>query len=278
MADKYISASEAIEVSGLPSATFYRYANEGKIKRYYPSSASKHAMYSYNEAVSLQSKIKRDISPTSVGETDWIKSSDVGSMYNLEYREYGDETGDPSIVRKWYERNPHICRVLYNKADRRDFWGAINMLPLKEETIYRLLKGEIRDIDLDPQKDVLTFDAPGEYDFYVASVIVAPEKKQHFPTLINGLFDYWVEQAPKRTIRRIYGRVVSEGGELMTKKLFFSPRWDIADTAFMLDMARPNPSRLIQAFQYAVKQKSENVPIVYQPPRMVEDIANTNRV
>jgi hypothetical protein len=183
-------------------------------------------------------------------------------MYNLEYREYGDETGDPSIVRKWYERNPYICRVLFNKADRRDFWGAINMLPLQEETIYKLLKGEVRDIDLDPQKDILTFNKPGTYNFYVASVIVASEKKQHFPTLINGLFGYWVQQAPERTIGRIYGRIVSEGGELMAKKLFFSPRWDISDSAFMLDMSRPNPSRLIQGFQFAIKQKCEDAAIV----------------
>jgi hypothetical protein len=259
MTDKYVFANEAIELSGLPSATFYRYANEGKIKKYYSSSASKHAMYSYREAVNLRSKIKHESTPTEVGDTDWIKGSDVGNMYNLEYKEYGDETGDPSIVRKWYERNPYICRVLFNKADRRDFWGAINMLPLKEETIYKLLKGEMRDIDLDPQKGILTFDDPGKYNFYVASVIIAPERKQYFPTLINGLFDFWVEQAPDRTIGRIYGRAVSEGGELMAKKLFFSPRWDISDSAFMLDMGRPNPSRLIQGFQFAVKQKSEKV-------------------
>lgn len=258
MTEKYITASEAIEASGLPAATFYRYANEGKIKRHYPSPVSKRAMYSYREAVSFRSKIKRDTTPVETGATDWIKSEDVGSMYNLEYKEYGDETGDPSIVRKWYQRNPYICRVIFNKADRRDFWGAINMLPLKEETIYKLLKGEVRDIDLDPQKDILTFDSPGKYNFYVASVIIAPPKKQHFPTLINSLFDYWVEQAPDRAIGKIYGRVVSEGGELMAKKLFFSPRWDISDTAFMLDLDRPNPSRLIQGFQYAIKQKRED--------------------
>src|SRR5258707_7218108 len=255
MTEKYITASEAIEVSGLPSATFYRYANEGKIKRHYPSLVSKHAMYSYREAANLRSKIKHETIPTETSESDWIKSSDVGNMYNLEYKEYGDETGDPSIVRKWYERNPYICRVLFNKTDRRDFWGAINMLPLREETIYKLLKGEIQDVDLDPQKDILTFDSPGKYNFYVASVIITPEKKQHFPTLINGLFDFWAEQAPNKTISNIYGRIVSGGGELMAKKLVFSPRWDISDTAFMLDMNRPNPSRLIQSLQYAIKQK-----------------------
>lgn len=254
----YLTASEAIETLKIPASTFYRLAKEGKITKHFPTAVSKHGVYDAKEIARLGSKLRRDTTPVEIGETDWIQSSDVGNMYDLEYTIYGDETGNPSIVRKWYERNPYICRVLYNKADRRDFWGALNMLPLEEETIFKLLKGEIRDIDLDPQKDILTFEEPGTYNFYVASVIVRSDKKQHFPALINSVFDYWCEQAPERTIGKIYGRVVSEDGEMMAKKLFFSPLWHISDSAYVLDMNRPNPSRLVQSFQYGVRSKSED--------------------
>jgi len=44
----------------------------------------------------------------------------------------------------------------------------------------------------------------------------------------------------------------------MVKKLFFSPLWDISDTAYMLDMNRPNPSRVVQTFQYCVKSQIED--------------------
>lgn len=253
----YLTASEAIEVLKIPASTFYRLAKEGKIAKHYPTAVSKHGVYDAREIARLGSKLKRESTPQQVGETDWIQSSDVGNMYDLEYTVYGDETGNPSIVRKWYERNPYICRVLYNKEDRRDFWGALNMFPLKEETIFKLLRGEIRDIDLDPQKDILTFEEPGTYDFYVASVIVRPDKKNHFLTLVNGVFDFWCEQAPERRLSKIYGRVVSGDGEMMAKKLFFSPLWHISDSAYVLDMNRPNPSRLVQSFQYAVNSKIE---------------------
>ena len=163
--------------------------------------------------------------------------------------------GNPSIIRKWYERNPQVCRVLFNKTDRRDFWGAINMLPLKDETIFKLLKGEMRDIDLDPQKDILTFERPGTYNFYVASVIVDPEKKQYFSLLLNSLLDFWCQQAPERKIGKIYGRVVTDDGELMAKKLFFSPIWSISETAYVLDVSRPNPSRIVRGFQQCVLSK-----------------------
>ena len=129
------------------------------------------------------------------------------------------------------------------------------MVPLEEETIFKLLRGEIRDIDLDPQKDILTFEKPGKYDFYVASVIAHPQKRQHFPLLINSLFDFWCTQAPTRTIGKLYGRVITEDGEMMAKKLFFSPLWNISDTAYVLDINRPNPSRFVQSFQHCLKTK-----------------------
>ena len=257
MAERYLSASEAIEELGLPASTFYRLVKEKKIEKLYPSPVSKHGVYDPREIARLKSKFRQESYPTVIGETDWIKGSDMGNVYNLEYKEYGDDTGDPSIIRKWYEHNPHMCRVLYNKSNRNDLWGAMNMVPMQESTIFKLLKGEIRDIELNPQTDILTFDNPGVYNFYVASVIIDKEKRQHFPVLINSVFDFWVEQAPERTIGKIYGKVITEAGELMAKKLFFSPMWEISDNAYVLDMNRPNPSRLIQTLQYCIKQKRE---------------------
>jgi hypothetical protein len=75
--------------------------------------------------------------------------------------------------------------------------------------------------------------------------------------LINSVFDFWCDQAPERTMGKIYGRVVADDGEMMAKKLFFSPLWHISDSAYVLDMNRPNPSRLVQSFQYGVKSKFE---------------------
>jgi hypothetical protein len=254
---RYLSASEAIEILKIPSSTFYRMVKEGKIKKHLPTAVSKHGMYDPKEIARLRSKLRLETEPQEVGETDWIKSSDMGSMYDLEYSVYGEQTGNPSIVRKWYERNPYLCRILYNKLDRRDFWGTINMLPLAEETIFRLLRGEIRDVDLDPQRDILTYEAARAYNLYVASVIIRPQKQHHFMLLINSVFDFWCEQAPERTIDKIYGRVLAEDGELIAKKLFFSPIWHIADNAYMLDLSRPNPSRIVQSLQYCIRLKKE---------------------
>jgi len=191
------------------------------------------------------------------GETDWARTSDLENMYELEYNAYGEEAGNPAIVRKWCDRNSHICRVLYNKSDRRDFWGSMMMLPLKEEIIFKLLRSEIRDIDLNPESDILSFEETGTYDFYVASIIVSAERKQHFLTLMNSMFSFWCEEAPERIIGKIYVRTVSTEGEMLTRKLFFSPRQHFSNNVYMLDMKRPSPSRFIRNFQYNVNLKSE---------------------
>ena len=259
--ENLLTASEAREMLGnMSSSTFKGYVDSKKIRKVVPPGKAQ-GKYVRGDV----EKLARELSPFTSsrkrardmeeGETDWIESSDMGNVYNLEYARYGDETGDPSIIRKWYEHNPRMCRVLYNKSDRREMWGAINMVPMKEDTIFKLLKSEIRDIDLNPQKDILTFEEPGTYDFYVASVIVDPERKQHFPLLVNSLLDFWCKQAPERKIGKIYGRVVTEDGEMMAKKLFFSPLWSISDIAYVLDVNRPNPSRIIQSFQDCVRSR-----------------------
>jgi len=112
MTDQYLSASDAIKALKIPTSTFYRLVNEGKITKHFPSSISKHGMYDAQEIARMSNKYRSESAPKEVGETDWIKSSDMGNMYDLEYTEYGDETGNPSIIRKWYERNPYKCRVL----------------------------------------------------------------------------------------------------------------------------------------------------------------------
>jgi hypothetical protein len=39
-------------------------------------------------------------------------------------------------------------------------------------------------------------------------------------------------RAPEQAIGKIYGRVVTEEGEMMAKQLFFSPLWSTSDTAY----------------------------------------------
>src|SRR5437773_305108 len=75
------------------------------------------------------------------GATDWIRFDDLPFVQHLDIEMYGpEETVDMNITYRWWERNPHMCRILYNAQDRRDIWGALTIMPLPEALIHRLLK------------------------------------------------------------------------------------------------------------------------------------------
>ena len=187
--------------------------------------------------------------------TGWLTPNDLGSLYDLEYKRYGDETGDPSLVQGWIKHHPFIGKILFNAADRRDVWGAINLIPLQEDIIFRLLKREIRDVDLHPEKDILTYDAPGIYNVYAASVILRPDKREHFLTLLDSVFAFWIDMAPTKQLGRIYARAVSEEGQMLATRLFFSPLAAISADVYQLDLSKKSFSKYILHVQKKIQEK-----------------------
>lgn len=250
MMNQFVSAGEAIKILGIPSATFYRLVNDGKITKHLPGPTSAHGRYDTRELARLKRRLRQEATPTQAPALDWLTVADLGNLYNLEYSHYGPDTGNPSIVQHWIKRNPQIGRILFNADDRKDLWGAIVLLPMPEESILRILRQEIRDVDLVPEQDILLYDEIGCTYLYAASAIIREDKRQHFPMLLSGWFDFFGDLAPQGIhIGKIYARTLSDPGEMMVKKLFFSPRYDIAENTWELNVSRPNPSRIVQSFQ-----------------------------
>lgn len=61
----------------------------------------------------------------------------------------------------------------------------------------------------------------------------------------------------KFTISKVFAYADSDEGWNMIKHLFFSPRYDIGQKAFELDINQINPSKLVTAFQDCLKSKSK---------------------
>lgn len=257
MTDQFVPASEAIKIINLPSATFYRLVNEGKITKHFPSPTSKHGLYDTIELARLKRRMQLETTPVEPPAQDWLKVSDLGNLYNLEIDHYGPDTGDPGIVRHWIEHNAQLGRIVFNATNRKDLWGAIILLPMKEATILKILRQEMRDVELKPEQDLLLYNEAGVYDLYAASAIIREDKRQHFPLLLSGWFDFFAEQLPGVRIGKIYARILSDSGIMMVKKLFFSPIPHVAKNAWELDVSSPNPSRIVQSFQLYMKTKGD---------------------
>lgn len=270
MKDEMISAEQGVKLYaevGLSENTFYRHAREGKIHKTIDEDRQRGAMYSLSDIrkvtdIERTKRNKRvDIVRSVVekqGKTDWVTASDLPRLLVLDYDMYGiEESVDLSITHHWWVKNPYMCRVLYNANDRKDIWGYLTLMPMKEEIIFKLLRREMHEKDIRPEH-ILTYDKPDEFVIYAASIVIQPEHRNHIRDMMNSVLNYWCSQYPKIKIAKIYAYADSDEGWGLIKHLFFAPRYDIGDKAFELNPNQLNPSKVIQTFQDCLKEHTES--------------------
>jgi len=206
------------------------------------------------------------VQQTLIGATDWIQESDLPYVFALDYELYGlDATVSPLITRFWWQKNPYACRILFNKDNRKDIWGALTIIPMEEETIFRILKGDLEEKDIVPDH-ILTYELGKVYDGYVASFAIRPERKYYLRLLVQSTFDYWCDHYPDIQLRRLYAYALDgEGsdGIRLIRKLFFSPIYERKGielgNAWELRLDRYNPSHLIEQFHNCIKYKQNHI-------------------
>ena len=276
----YYTAHEASSKLGLAPSTFRKYVTEGYIPRYVPSKKSEgyylsiliNALiplflqrdeYTPRELRSRMASTRDRFVPplsehilTKKGVTDWISFDDLPFVQYLDIEQYGlENTVDMTVTSRWWEKNPFMCRILFNEEDRRDIWGALTIMPLEEALIVRLLKQEVSEREIRVE-DIAVYEPGHVYSGYVASVVIRPQYQSYFRTLIQSVLEFWCDQYPSITLRSLYAYGVGTEGRRIIRHLFFSRRYDIGANAWELNpMDEDNPSRLITSFQRCVKQK-----------------------
>ena len=70
---------------------------------------------------------------------------------------------------------------------------------------------------------------------------------------------YWCRQYPERHIEKIYADAATEHGDMLARKLYFSPLYHISDTAYVLDLRKPGISKVVRTFQECLKQKENHI-------------------
>jgi hypothetical protein len=264
--EKYYTSAEAVArfiEAGLSETTFRRRVKEGAIKGDLPEGRMRGAFYpkaQVEEAIKQSTKkpeIESAAKEESKGQIDWARSSDLPYLLAYSYQLYGPEhTLDISITHAWWEKNPFMVRILFDANDRRSIWGEMTIVPMEEETIFRLLRGEMQKRDIGPEH-IQVYEPGRKYYGYVVSATVRPEYRMHFRKLIQSVLTYWCEQYPATQFIKLYTYVGGDEDLDLIKHLFFSPRYDIGENAFELNPYRRNPSRLLKAFQECIQRKEE---------------------
>lgn len=269
--EELVDSKQAVklyEEAGITGNTFYRHAREGKIRKFLPEGRQRDAYYSLEDIrkiVEFQ-RLKRKNRVETIrnkkeaqGRTDWVQAGDLPSLLALDYEMFGiDEAVDLTITYTWWKKNPYMCRVIYNAEDRKDIWGYVTMIPMKEETIFKLLQREMHERDIRTDH-ILIYEANKSYMVYANAIVIKPDHQSAIRTLINSVLNFWCEQYPKIRIKKLYAYAESDEGWSLIKHLFFAPRYDIGERAFELDPLQMNPSKLIKAYQDCLKEREQEI-------------------
>lgn len=275
----YLTAGEAADALGIPSSTFRHYVSLDLIPREIPQERSEgYYLAALIEALVPIFAKRKSLSPRELraqiqqvrnrlvprkptspsAATDWIAGGDLAFVQQLDIDLRGVEaTVEMAVTWQWWQRNPRMCRIIFNASDRRDVWGAVTVMPLREEVLFRLLRHEMEMRDIKPE-DILLYEEGHEYSCFVGSLLIRPEHRNHLRKLLKSVFDYWCDLYPTIQISQLYADVTSESGMHAIHHLFFSPRYDLGEKIFELRPLRAgNPSSLVSQFQRCLRQKEE---------------------
>ncbi len=274
MEDLYTSSEAREKLGGISSSTFKILIDGGKIRKVTPP-GRKQGAYVRDDVDKLA--VAMQVSPSkkgtarkrrslrelpsqekSVGKIDWMSERDLPYILAYDYEMYGvDATVDIPKMHSWWQKNPRMARMIFDKRDRRNIWGSISILPMKEETILKILKDDVNEHGITAD-DILTYEPGGSYYGYISAASIKPEHRVHLRSLIEDLLSYWCDQYPEIQLVKLYAVAWSEGGWDLVKHLFFSPRHDLGKDAFELDLRERNPSRFIKKYQECIERKADS--------------------
>ena len=278
---QFISSSEGAALLEVDRQSFFYYVGSREVEKRETNSGGKDRYeYSYQDLLRVKDELKSKRASKrkaqepakpkktegSPAATDWCKIEDLPYIYALDCQLYGIEnSAPPTTTLKWVRKNNATIRMIYNVKNRKDIWGTLTLLPMREETIFKILRGEMVEAELESE-DILEYELGIEYSCYIASFSILPDKRNFVPTLIKSVIDYWCEH-PEIYVHKLYAFALGAYNNLdkendglrMIRKLFFSPRYDIAENAWELDLEHYNPSPIIQDFQECIRSKREEV-------------------
>lgn len=258
--EQYVNSRNAIEMLGEEDGgKFFYYVKMGQIAKE-PNSPRRNARYSVTDILKIKGKLasKKPAKKTTETMVDWIGVDDVLTSLQLDYRVYGSEVflADLQYYAERVKKNPYVALAVFDSPKRERILAYISLLPLSEQTIIEVLKGDRHETAISTG-EIETYERKGGYTLLAESVVTDPQHPEQLNKLLNHLMSYWCEQYPDRYITKIYAQAESKQGDILIQKLFLAPREDLAPNAYVLNLARPGASRFIRRFQECIKQKQK---------------------
>ena len=234
-------------------STFYRRVSDGSIKALPIERKSHQRAIGYRstdvdtffrEALPTSRRRRTNVIPKdtklSTSEkfaTSLLDRNDTPFLYSMESEVLGgvEHALSPIQLQQWHMANGQICFFLHDPDNRHNVWGMFVVLPLREDLIFRILKGEI-DINSIQTQDILDYQS-GDYSCYIASCTVRPEKRHLIEQLIQKMTNNWLSLPSTVCVAKLYASVSSSADSSLHKLVrewYFSRRYDLAPNAWSL--------------------------------------------
>ena len=119
---------------------------------------------------------------------------DLPRVFVMEYEQVGMNAAGPHTAMSWLKKNEEVYWLLSNPMDRQDIWATLVVLPLADDIIFRLLRGEISLNEITPDS-IQVYEPDRGYSCYL-SAVARPEHQNVLPLLVKHVFAHWCKQLP----------------------------------------------------------------------------------
>jgi hypothetical protein len=263
MTTKYVTWSEGASILGVGRSSFFYFVENGKIS-VEPGRGPRDGRYSLEDiqrvaeerATGRQRRTShKRVRPAPVF-IDWLSPDDIPAILRLDKIVYDEMfLAEMERYRQWSVKNGQLAIAAFDaKSNRQTMLAYIACLPLDESVILQIMRCEREEVDI-TQEEIQSYERPGPYTLLANSAVVHPDHPYLLRRVLQGMIDAWVERFPEQYVTRVYAQSVSERGDLLISNFFMQPRYDLADNAYMLDLARPARAKMIRWFQEALQAK-----------------------
>jgi hypothetical protein len=255
---QYIPSSEGERLLGVKRSLFFYYVTSGQIRTQPATTEREQNLYSYEDILRIKEKrARKRKKPATNTLIDWMKIADMPNTLKLDFivfEEANVPIGDINLYISWLKRNPYLTLTAFDANDRSKVLAYISLLPLPEHVILKVLRGERTETDIQAE-EIETYEREGGYTLLAEGVVAHPDHTEQLSAVLRKLIDYWCEQYPQRYIEKIYAQAASDRGDILIQKLYFAPRYDLAENAYVLDLKRKAASRIIRQYQDCITNK-----------------------
>jgi hypothetical protein len=258
--DQYYTAAQARQVLGLTEHAFQYRVKSGQIKKTIlpgrkQGSYLKDEIHRIAEREASGRRKYRRARPIPV-VLDWLSPDDIPAILRLDKIVYDEMyLAEMERYQQWSIKNGQLAMAAFDaKSNRETMLAYIACLPLEESVILQIMRHEREEIDI-TQDEIQSYERPGPYTLLANSAVVHPDHPYLLLRVLQRMIESWIERFPKQYVTKIYAQSVSERGDLLISDFYMQPRYDLADDAYMIDLARPARAKMLRRFQEALQAK-----------------------